>query len=79
MDGVMQALVKKKTQWKEDLFFAMKFTPQKLSKYYTEVTPMMGVLSVWLHILDPVWNLRLWRKWDNVKDCNPDNETSYIT
>jgi hypothetical protein len=24
MDGVMRALAKKKTQWKEDLFFAVK-------------------------------------------------------
>jgi len=32
MDGVMRALAKKKTQWKEDLFFAMKFAQQKLSK-----------------------------------------------
>jgi hypothetical protein len=30
LDGVMQALVKKKTQWKEDLFFALKFAGQKL-------------------------------------------------
>jgi len=35
MDGVMRALAKKKTQWKEDLFFAVKCAWQKLSKYYT--------------------------------------------
>ena len=34
MDGVMRALAKKKTQWKEDLFFAVKLARQKLSKYY---------------------------------------------
>jgi hypothetical protein len=32
LDGMMRALVKKMTQWKEDLFFAVKFGQQKLSK-----------------------------------------------
>jgi len=32
MDGMMRALAKKKTQWKENLFFAMKLAQQKLSK-----------------------------------------------
>ena len=32
MDGVMRGLARKKTQWKEDLFFAVKFARQKLSK-----------------------------------------------
>jgi len=31
MDGVMRALAKKKTQWKEDLFFAVKLARRKLS------------------------------------------------
>jgi hypothetical protein len=42
LDGVMQALARKKAQWKEDLFFAVKCAWQKLSKYYTEVTAMTG-------------------------------------
>jgi len=29
MDGMMRALAKKKTPWKEDLLFAVKFAPQK--------------------------------------------------
>jgi len=33
MHGVMRALAKKKTQWKEHLFFAVKLARQKLSKY----------------------------------------------
>jgi hypothetical protein len=33
MDGMMRALAKKKTQWKEDLYFAVKVACQKLSKY----------------------------------------------
>jgi len=32
MDGVMRPLAKKKTQWKEDLFFAVKLARQTLSK-----------------------------------------------
>jgi len=53
MDGMMRALANRKTQWKEDLFFAMKFTRQKLSKYYAEVTQSMGLLPISTHILDP--------------------------
>ena len=52
MDGVMWALAKKKTQWTLDLFFAVKLAWQKLSKYYAEVTPTMGVLLISAHILD---------------------------
>jgi len=44
-DGVMQALARKKTRWKEYLYFAMKFVQQELFKYYAEVTPKMGVFS----------------------------------
>jgi len=32
MDGVMRPLARKKTQWKEDLFFAVKLARQTLSK-----------------------------------------------
>jgi len=39
MDGVMRALAKKQTPWKEDFFFAVKLARQKLSKYYTKGTP----------------------------------------
>jgi len=52
MDGVMRALANKKTQWMEDLFCAVKFARQKLSKYYSEVTPMTGMLLISAHILD---------------------------
>jgi len=58
MDGVMRALAKKKTPWKEDLFFAVKLAQQKLSKYYAEVTPSMGMLHISAHILDPFQKLR---------------------
>jgi hypothetical protein len=79
MDGVMRALAKKKTQWKEDLFFAVKCAWQKLSKYYTEVTPMTGMLLITAHILDPFRKLRSFRKWDKGMDINPEDETSYTT
>jgi hypothetical protein len=53
MDGMMQDLAKKKIQWKEDLFFAVKCAQQKLSKYYTEVTRTAGMLLIMAHIVDP--------------------------
>jgi len=53
MDGVMQALAKKKTQWKEDLFFAVRLARQMFSKYYTEVTPTTSMLLISTHIFDP--------------------------
>ena len=79
MDGVMRALAKKKTQWKEDLFFAVKCAQQKLTKYYTEVTPMTGILPITEHILDPFRKLRSFRKWDKGMDIHPEDETSYTT
>jgi len=57
MDGVMRALAKETTPWKEDLFFAVKFARQKLSKYYAEVTPTTSMLPISAHILDPFWKL----------------------
>jgi hypothetical protein len=77
MDGVMRALAKKKTAWKEDLFFAVKLARQKLSKYYAEVTLATGMLRISAHILDPFRKLRSFRKWDKGMDINPENETSH--
>jgi len=79
MDGVMRALAKKKTQWKEDLFFAVKLAQQKLSKYYAEVTPTTGMLLISAHILDPFRKLQSFRQWDKGMDINPEDETSYKT
>jgi len=62
MDGVMQALAKKRTQWKEDLFFTVKLARQKLSKSYAEVTPTTGMLLISAHILDPFRKLGSFRK-----------------
>ena len=79
IDGMMRALAKKKTQWKEDLYFAVKFARQKLSKYFTEVTPTTGMLLISAHILDPFWMLRSFRKWDKIIYINPEDEISYPT
>jgi len=46
-----------KTQWKEELFFAVKCARKKLSKYCTEVTPTTGMFLISVHILDPFWKL----------------------
>jgi hypothetical protein len=77
MDGVMRALAKKKTQLKEDLFFAVKSPRHKLSKYYAEVTPTTGILLISAHILEPFRKLRSFRKWDKGMDINPEDEISY--
>jgi hypothetical protein len=79
MDGVMRAMSKKKTQWKEDLFFAVKLARQKLSKYYTEVTSMTGMLRISAHILNSFRKLRSFSKWYKGMDINPEDETSYTT
>jgi len=79
MDGVMWALAKKKTQRKEDLFFAVKLARQKLSKYYTVVTTMTGMLLISANILDPFQKLRSFRKWDKGMDITPEDKTSHTT
>jgi len=52
MDGVMRTLAKNMTQWKDDLYFAIRFAQQKLSKDYAELTPMTGRIRILAHILD---------------------------
>jgi len=79
MDGVIRALAKTKTKWKEDLYFTMKCARQKLSKYYSEVTPMTGLLPISAHILDSFRKLRSFRRWDKGMDLNPDDEGSCTT
>jgi len=79
MDGIMQALAKNMTQWKDDLYFAVKLTWQKLSNYYSDVTPMTGVILISAHIFDFFRKLRSFRKWDKGMDNNFEDETSYTT
>jgi hypothetical protein len=57
MDDVLQALAQKKTQWKKDMFFAVKLARQKLSKYDVEVTPLTGMLRMSVQILNPFQKL----------------------
>jgi hypothetical protein len=57
----------------------VKLARQKLSKYYAEVTPMMGMLLISAQILDPFRKLRPFRKWDKGIYINPEDETSYTT
>jgi len=79
MDGIMRPLAKKKTHWKEDLYFAVKFARQKLSKYYAEVTPTRRLFLISAQIRDPFRKLWFSRKWDKGMDNNPEDETSYTT
>jgi len=55
MDGITQALAKKNTPRKKDLFFAAKLAQQKWSENYAEMTPTMGMLYISPPILDPFW------------------------
>jgi len=77
MDGVMWGVVKKKTQWQEDLYFTMKLAQQKLSKYHAEVTPTLGMPLISAHILDPFRKLQSFRKWGKGINMNPEDEASY--
>jgi len=79
MDGVMRAMAKKKTEGKEDLFFAVKLAGQKLSKYCAEVNATPGMLLISAQILNPFWKLWSYRKWDQGMDINPEDETSHTT
>jgi len=79
MAGVMRALAKKTTPWKEDLFFAVKLARQKLSKSNADVTPSTGMLLISTPILNPIRKLRSFRKLHKVMDINPEDETSYTT
>jgi hypothetical protein len=77
IDGVIQALAKKKTQGKDDFFFTMKLARQKLLKYYTEVTPTTGEHPISAHIFDSLEKLRLCRVWGKGMDINPNDKKSY--
>jgi hypothetical protein len=79
IDGFMQALAKERTPWKDDLYFAVKCARQKLSKYYTEVTPTTGMLFISVHSVVAFQKLRSFRIWDKRMDINPEDESSYTT
>jgi len=77
MDLVTGALPRTKTQWMEDLYFAVKIARQKLSKYYAEDTPTTSLLPIMSHILDSFRQLQLFREWDQVIDTNSEDKISY--
>ena len=52
MDIIRRALATKLTQWKEDLFLAIKLARQKLPKYYAVVTPTTCMDLISALILD---------------------------
>jgi hypothetical protein len=63
------------TQWKKDLFFAVKLAQQNLSHCYAEVTPTTGMNLISAQILNLVWKLRAFRKCDNGMVITPEDET----
>jgi len=79
MDRIMEAFAKKKTQWKEDLYFTIKLVHQKLSKNDAEDTSTTSTLLILPYIFNPFQNLRWFRNWVKGMDINPENETSYTT
>jgi hypothetical protein len=79
MDGMMRAFAKKKTQWAEDLFFAVKLAGQRPFKYYAEAIQTMGKLLISAQILDPYRKLRSFRKCDKRMDIHHEDETFYNT
>ena len=79
MDGIMSALANEKTRWKEDMLFNVKFARQKMSYYYAEVTPTMGMHLTSVPILNLFGKLRQFWKSDKKMDINPEDESSYTT
>jgi hypothetical protein len=79
MDGVRRDVVMMKTQLKEELFFAVTWALQILSKVYAEVNPTTGTLLISALILDPFHNLQSCRSWDKGTAIHPDDKTSYTT
>jgi len=79
MDGAIHALTKQQTQWKENMYFAVKLAQQKLSTYCAEVTPIQGILLICANIVNPWWTFRSFKKWDKGMDINSAEEISYTS
>jgi len=79
MDSIVQALAQKMSQSKQGMYFALKVARQKLSEYYTNVPPPMGMLLISVHLLDPFQKFWLYRTWDKGMDIHSEDETSYTT
>jgi hypothetical protein len=52
MDGVMRGLAKKKIQWRENLYFAVKVARQNPPKYSLKITPTTGLVLILGQLLD---------------------------
>jgi len=79
MDGVMLALAKKKIEWKQDLYSAVKCVREIISQYDAEVTPTTGMVLVFARILNPFQMLPLFMRWGKGMDTNPEDQTPYAT
>jgi len=77
MDHIMRDIAKKKTPWKEGLYFAVKLGRQKVSKYFTEVTSTTGMLIISTLMLDRFRKVQLFRNWDKGTDIHPADGTLY--
>jgi len=79
MDGVMRAVSGMKPQWKDALYFAMKFQQEKLSTFYAQVTPTTCKVLISAQILNPFRKLQSFQKWDKGMGINTKDKTSYTT
>jgi len=79
VDGIIGAVARTQPQSKDDMFFAMKFAQQLLSKSHAEVTPIMGMLLKSAHILDLFPTLRLLTTYEKGMDIHSQNNALYNT
>jgi len=77
--GVIQAFTEQKTKWKEDLSVAVKLGGPNLSKYYTDLTSMPGMLHISVHSFNSFQKLWLFWMWHRGIVINTEAETSYST
>jgi hypothetical protein len=78
VDGVMRALIKKKSQSKENLFSRLKFAGRKMLSYRFEVTPVLVLLIIAADILVSFRKLQSFRKWDKAIDDNSEDHSSFM-
>lgn len=79
MDGVIQSLAKRRSQWNEDLYLAVRFAQHNFCKWYAEGTPTTSILPIFADIRDPFRMLQSCRKWDKRMDIDPADQAFYTT
>jgi hypothetical protein len=77
IDVVLSSSADDKMQSKEDIFFAMQCARDILYKFFTPVTPSMGLHLISTHMLNPFHNSGLFRKWDKGMNILAVESTSY--